>query len=132
MSRYLIDTNICIAFFRGSALVAAQLERLESGSLFISEITLAELRYGAYKSPRPGYHLRLIQDLLDEVEIVPITNSIDMFAMEKARLSEAGVPIDNFDLLIGATAIHHGLVLVTNNTRHFERLQGIALEDWTA
>jgi tRNA(fMet)-specific endonuclease VapC len=54
-----------------------------------------------------------------------------LFASEKARLRKIGEPIDNFDLLIGATAVHHGLTLVTNNTKHFQRIQGIQLQDWT-
>lgn len=53
------------------------------------------------------------------------------FAAEKARLAKAGQIIPDFDLLIGTTAIVHGMTLVTNNTKHFQRLKGIELEDWT-
>lgn len=131
MKGYLLDTNICVEFFKKNPRVAGRMEELESGVLFISEITLAELRYGAFKSARQEYHLRLILDFLDEVQVVPITAGIDVFSMEKAKLSRAGTPVDNFDPLIGATAIHHGLTLVTNNTKHFQRLKGIKLEDRT-
>ncbi len=51
--------------------------------------------------------------------------------MEKARLRKIGKPLDDFDLLIGATAIANGLIMVTNDINHFERLRGINLEDWT-
>ncbi len=66
-----------------------------------------------------------------DLQILTISTSIVLFAKEKARLKRIGQPVDNFDLLIGATAIHHNLVLVTNNTKHFQRLHGIKLEDWT-
>lgn len=58
-------------------------------------------------------------------------NSLDLFAKEKARLRKVGTPIDDFDLLIGVTSINHNLIMVTNNTKHFERIQNIELEDWT-
>lgn len=68
---------------------------------------------------------------MTDLEVLPISPSIVLFAKEKARLKRVGQPIDNFDLLIGATAIHHDLTLVTNNTKHFQRLEGIRLEDWS-
>jgi tRNA(fMet)-specific endonuclease VapC len=54
-----------------------------------------------------------------------------VYAKERCRLERIGRRVDDFDLLIGATAIHHGLTLVTNNTKHFQRLNGIKLEDWS-
>jgi len=131
MSRYLLDTNVCIEFFKRHAKVASKLENLESGSLFISEITLVELRIGALKSVRPDFHNGVIADLLDDLTVLPISAALDLFIQEKVRLSRSGTMVDNFDLLIGATAIHHDLTLVTNNTKHFQRLEGIKMEDWT-
>lgn len=63
--------------------------------------------------------------------MVPIFQAIDNYAKEKARLRKIGSSIDEFDLLIGATAITFGLKMVTNNTKHFDRIEGIKLEDWT-
>jgi len=57
--------------------------------------------------------------------------SLETFAKEKARLKRAGKLIPDFDLLIGTTALHHGLTLVTNNTKHMQRLEGLQLENWT-
>ncbi|MEB2342992.1 MAG: PIN domain-containing protein [Flavobacteriia bacterium] len=132
MKGYLIDTDICVAFFRKVRQVAEPIEGLEFGDLHISEITLAELTYGAYRSARPEYHLGLIADFSSGVNVIPISPSLDLFAAEKARMQLEGRPVDNFDLLIGTTAVFHELTLVTGNIRHFERLQGIKLEDWTA
>ena len=68
---------------------------------------------------------------LRDMEVLPISPCLPVFAAEKSRLKKLGQPIPDFDLLIGATAIHHGLTLVTNNTKHFQRIQDIQLEDWT-
>lgn len=130
MSRYLLDTNICIAYFKGLPHVVGRFRHAVGFELFISEITLAELKYGAAKSSRPEHHSAIIADFLDSVTVLDISPTLDLFANEKARLARAGAIIADFDLLIGVTAIHYGLVLATNNTKHFNRLQGVALEDW--
>lgn len=57
--------------------------------------------------------------------------SLPLYAEEKARLQKAGKIISEFDLLIATTAVHHGMTLVTNNTKHMERVEGIQLENWT-
>lgn len=98
----------------------------------ISEITLAELKYGALYSQHPEKHLAEVEKLLQSVVVLPITAAIDDFAQEKARLRKAGNLIDDFDLLIGCSALAHDLILVTNNLRHFDRLDGLVIEDWTA
>lgn len=103
----------------------------DRNALFISEITLAELKYGVAKSTNPTRNNKTLNNFLSGVQILPIFNALDIFAQEKARLKKEGQPIDDFDLLIGASAIINNLTLVTNNERHFERLKGIRLENWT-
>jgi tRNA(fMet)-specific endonuclease VapC len=68
---------------------------------------------------------------LTGVNIVPIFHSLDLYAKEKTRLRKADTPIDDFDLLIGVTSLTHNLIMVTNNTNHFNRIKSITLEDWT-
>ena len=72
---------------------------------------------------------RGLQRFLDGLdEIVPLEEPVcRIFAMERVRLRRAGNRIEDLDLLIGSTAIHHGLTLLTNNRRHFERMQGLNL-----
>ncbi len=96
----------------------------------ISEITVAELLFGAEKSPDVKKKRQLIESAISNLEIIPIASSLNIFAREKARLSKAGMIISDFDLLIGATAIANDLILVTNNVKHFERLEGIRIENW--
>ena len=128
---YLLDTNIVIFFFKGRFDIDEKLDAVGIENCFISEITLAELKYGALFSQRPERHIKEVEGLLEEIAVIPITSAIDLYAEEKARLRKAGTLIDDFDLLIGCTAIANGLTLVTNNTKHFNRLQNIRLEDWT-
>ncbi|MEZ4756612.1 MAG: PIN domain-containing protein [Flavobacteriales bacterium] len=131
MNRYLIDTDICIWFLRGLPLVRERFRTAGYANCTISEITLAELLFGAYRSADPEKNLRRLDVLLADIAVLSTSMAIDRFAREKARLFSQGTPVADFDLLIGATAVHHGLTLVTNNTKHFQRIQGIQLEDWT-
>jgi tRNA(fMet)-specific endonuclease VapC len=128
---YLLDTNIVIFFFKGKYQIDRKILDIGTSNCFISEITLAELKYGALHSSQPQKHLAEVEDLLKSIAVLPITAAIDTFAKEKTRLRNAGNLIDDFDLLIGATAIAHDLTLVTNNTKHFDRLDGLEIEDWT-
>ena len=98
---------------------------------FISEITLAELRFGVENSQRPEKNKLALDNFLTKIQILPIFQAIDIYAKEKAKLKKAGNIIDDFDLLIGATSISFELFMVTNNTNHFDRLHNIKLEDWT-
>ncbi len=95
-------------------------------------MTLAELRYGAYKSDRVEENLELIDELSERGNIVPIAESIDFFAKEKNRLRAQGTPIEDFDLLIAAAAVQREAVLVTDNTKHFIHIEGLTLENWVA
>jgi tRNA(fMet)-specific endonuclease VapC len=98
---------------------------------FISEITLAELMFGVENSDRREKNQQALSDFLSGVKLIPIFHSLGLYAREKARIRKTGTPIDDFDLLIGCTAVTQNLTLVTNNTAHFSRINGIKLEDWT-
>lgn len=98
---------------------------------FISEITLAELKFGVENSKNPEKNRLTLADFLTGVTILPVFPALDLYAKEKARLRKAGTPVDDFEPMVGATAVSHGLTMVTNNTDHFKRINGIDLEDWT-
>ena len=105
-------------------------QKVGQDNCFISEITLAELKFGIENSQAKEKNTIALANFLTGVIIIPIFPSLDIYAKEKARLRKAGLPVDDFDLLIGATAIANGLTLVTNNTDHLGRMQGIKIEDW--
>ncbi|MEO8209721.1 MAG: type II toxin-antitoxin system VapC family toxin [bacterium] len=128
---YLIDTNIIIFLFKGRFDISKKINAKGKNNCFISEITLAELKYGAEKSDNFEFHRKVVDDFVREIQVLPIINGLDTYAKEKTRLEKAGMKIDDFDLLIGATAIINNLILVTNNTSHLSRIENIKLEDWT-
>ena len=130
MKNFLLDSDTCISFIRGSQCVKESIAMVGSTHCFISEITVAELRFGAERSGRSEGEHGIVDLFCEKFMVLPISHAIRTFAAEKARLWNIGRKIADFDLLIGATAIHHGLILVTNNTRHFEQMQSLQLENW--
>ena len=100
---------------------------------YISEITVAELKYGAELGRRSGLknRQRSLDKFLASIHVLPITGTLDLFASEKARLRLAGTPADdNFDLLIGCSAIFHNMIMVTENLKDFKNFLKIRLENW--
>ena len=116
---------------KGKFNLEAKFDKATAESCFISEMTLAELKFGVEKSEKPEKNKKALDNFLTGVQILPIFHSLDIYAKEKARLQKAGTPVDDFDLLIGVTSVTHKLTMVTNNTNHFKRISGIKLEDWT-
>lgn len=127
---YLLDTNICIHFFRGKFKLLEKINEVELQKCAISEITLAELVFGAENSRNPKSNHKLIDAFSKHVTILPIFNAIDLYAKEKVRLRKNGEMISDFDLFIGATAIANNLMMVTENIKEFERISGIQIENW--
>lgn len=116
---------------KGKFNLEAKFDKVIPENLFISEITLAELKFGIEKSEKPERNKIALDNFLTGVQILPIFHSLDLFAKEKARLQKAGTIIDDFDILIAVTSVTHKLTMVTNNTNHFKRISGIKIEDWT-
>ena len=116
---------------KGKFGLEARFDKVVAENCFISEMTLAELKFGVEKSEKPEKNKKALDNFITGVQILPIFHSLDLYAKEKARLRKAGTIIDDFDLLIGATSIAFDLTLVTNNINHLERIKGIKLEDWT-
>ena len=131
MNQYLLDTNICIYYIKGLHDLKAKFKEVGPENCFISEITLAELKFGIAKSQAKKKNQKVLENFLSGIQILPIFPALDIYAAEKARLQKSGKIIDDFDLLIGATAVSFDLTMVTNNTSHFSRLTDIKLEDWT-
>jgi len=129
--KYLLDTNICIYFLKGQFGLVETFGKIGFENLYISEITIAELKFGAAKSDRPEKNKLIIDQLAGKFKKIPIFSSLDVFAEEKTRLKKEGSIVDDFDLLIGSSAIANEMILVTNNEKHFNRLRSIQIENWT-
>ena len=97
---------------------------------YISELSIAELYYGAYKSIYPGKGITEVQLILSRFKTIQVSDSLKLFGQLKANMERAGNKIDDFDLLIGATAITHDLIMVTDNVKHLGKIPGIQLENW--
>jgi tRNA(fMet)-specific endonuclease VapC len=131
VAKYLLDTDISVFYLRGKYNLNQKLKEIIGyDNCFISEITLAELKYGAELSERPDENLRSVNEFSNKIGILPVFNSLDLYAKQKARLRKAGNMIDDFDLLIGCSAVKNGLILVTNNENHFNRIENIKIENW--
>lgn len=128
--RYLLDTNICIAMFKGRADVSEKLIKYGFSRCAISELTIAELYYGAYKSNAPIKHIEEISKVKERFDVISISSSLETFGQLKAEMERSGNKIDDFDLLIGATAINHDLIMVTDNVKHLGKIPGVQVENW--
>ncbi len=100
-------------------------------SCFISERKVAELKYGVENSKTMEDMRVIIEVFIPPFSIIPIYNSLDIYAKEKAKLRKQCLLIDDFNILIGATAITHDMVLKTNNVAHLSRIDNIIIEDST-
>jgi len=96
----------------------------------ISEITLAELVFGAENSDNPEKNHDIIKQFINQLTILPIFDSIRLYGKEKIRLRKEEKMISDFDLLIGCTAVEKDLIMVTENIKEFERISGIRIENW--
>lgn len=129
--KYLLDTNICIyAINERSDSVVRRLKLEGRKNLVISSLVAAELAYGVENSAR-GDAKDQLQLFLSGLQILAWSDTaIWHYARHRKILRQAGTPIGEIDLLIAAHALAEDLTLVTNNTREFERVQGLRLENW--
>ena len=131
MTDYLLDTDICIYWLKGSQAVKDHLLNAGTEHIAISVITAAELYFGAYNSVRVKENHFQLERFLDTITVLPLENSVlQTFGVLKAELRKEGQALADFDLLIAATALAEGRVMVTNNIRHYERIPYIRLENW--
>lgn len=127
--RYLLDTTACIALIRRTKQVVDKILSVGEDNCVVSEISIAELYYGAIKSSKQS-HLNDVKLIMDLFEIVPIFPSLKTYAQIKTDLESSGKRIDEFDLLIASSAIYNSMTLVSHNTKHFSRISELKLEDW--
>jgi len=127
-----LDTSTVVAFLRGNRRAADRLTPVFHQTA-VSTPALAELFHGVFSSRRPDDNMRKLRALLAEVSIVPFdAASAETYGRIRDDLDRRGQPIGEMDLLIGSVAVAHGATLVTHNTRHFARIDGLHLEDWLA
>jgi predicted nucleic acid-binding protein len=128
---FLLDTDTLIYSMKGNANVRENLRQHFNDPISISVITLMELYYGARKSRNVAINLAKIKVLEQSIETLSIgLESTEIFGLLKGQLEIAGNRLDDFDLIIASCATAHNLTLVTNNTKHFQRIDGLKLANW--
>ncbi len=129
--QYLLDTNICVFFLRGKLNLNEIIREKGIENCFISELTIFELRYGAENSDNPKKSHEAVDKFVQGLTAIPIIGSVKKYAETKVSLRKNGTPIhDEFDLIIGVTALTNELVLVTDNIKDFKHVRNLKIENW--
>ena len=127
---YCLDTDAVVDFLRGNKNVSEKVEQ-NNGHLFVAEISILELYYGAYISANVRESIEHLKGFLKNIQVLKIDNKvIDLFGKTKAELKKKGEMLDNFDLVIACIALAYNKILVTNNVKHFERIKDLKIENW--
>jgi tRNA(fMet)-specific endonuclease VapC len=129
---YLLDTNVCIRFLNGTSTpVKQRLEATKRNEIAVCSVVKAELFYGVMRSRNPSQTLIRYREFLDPFVSLPFDDEAAIvYGQLRADLSVKGTPIGPNDLQIAAIALTHNLTLVTHNTREFNRVEGLQVEDW--
>lgn len=126
----LLDTDIVVYLFRNKKDIAKRLANVDPRNVYVSEVMVAELEYGNRCSGKYEENKALLNRFLSAVNVLPFSDAIYLYAKERNRLRLLGQSIQDFDLLIGCTAVANSLVMVTNNTKHLSRIEGIVVDNW--
>ena len=126
----LFDTDTCVSMLRGNKTALAR--KVITGDFGrVSVITAAELYYGAEKSAQPETNRAKVGDFLATMPVIETNLPIaQKFGKLKAELAKDGKPLPDADILVAATALVYGALLVTGNTRHFSRFHDLSIENW--
>ncbi len=128
---YILDTNTLIYFFKGMGNVSSKLLATSPKEIAIPSIVLYELEYGIAKSNSPRKRQAQLNELCSVVEVLPFNSQeARCSALIRANLEKKGTPIGPYDLLIAGTAVAYQGILVTNNTKEFDRVPDLKLENW--
>ena len=132
MTTYLLDTNACVECLRNrNAGVVARFQSCSPREVRLCSVVIAELCYGAYKSPKPAANLTLVQTFAAPLITIAFDDlAADVYGRIRADLERRGQAIGPNDTMIAAIALANGLTLVTHNTAEFSRVNGLLIEDW--
>jgi len=129
--QYLLDTSICVFFLRGHLKFDEIIKEKGLDNCFISELTVFELTYGAQNSDNPKKAHDAVDKFVKGLTVIPIFGIVKEYAENKVSLRKSGTPLhDEFDLIIGVTALANDLTLVTDNTKDFRHIKGLKMENW--
>ena len=128
---YALDTNTVVYFFQGKGRVSRNLLATPPNRTALPSVVLYELEMGAIRSAASRRRRQQLAELVDAVSVLPFgAEEARTAARIRASLERSGHPIGPLDTLIAATALSHGAILVTHNTKEFRRVSGLRCEDW--
>lgn len=131
MLKYMLDTNICIFTIKNRPEEVRKQFETYSNQMAVSTVTTMELIYGAEKSAKPAENLSVIEGFLARLNVLNYDHdAAGQTGQLRAELAKKGQPIGPYDMMIAGHARALGLFLVTNNTREFNRVPGLRVEDW--
>ena len=128
--KYLLDTCICIHFLQNRPEVVKRLTEVGWENCCIAEATIGELLCGIRDDGRKARNVDIIESFIADINVIPTGLAIREYAKQKRILQSQGRPIEDFDILIGSSAIVTKAILVTENVNHLERLSSIKIENW--
>ena len=132
MLTHLLDTIVCIHALKQHNREVGIRFTEHSGRMALSDISLYELFYGVQRYEDPSRRLNIIEAFVSRLEILPFDSRAALHAGQiRADLERKGLMIGAYDIMIAGCARSQGLILVTGNTREFERVDGLRLENWS-
>jgi len=131
MLRYMLDTNLCIATIQHKPESVRAAFNLHHAQMCISSVTVMELMYGVELSAQPQRNLASVEGFIARLDVLDYdTAAAAHTAQIRAELKNSGLQIGPYDQMIAGHARSRGLVVVTNNTKEFQRVAGLRIEDW--
>jgi tRNA(fMet)-specific endonuclease VapC len=130
--KLMLDTNTCIALIkRNPARALQQFSKYQIGDIGISTVTLAELRYGVFKSQHQAKNHAALEEFILPLELAAFDEEATLaYGLLRANLEKQGTPIGPLDTMIAAHALSLSVTLITNNVREFNRVPKLKVVDW--
>ena len=133
MKRYMLDTDMCSYIIKEHPeSVRQRLRKLAMEQLCVSVVTYAEMIYGVERSSSKRVNRPIVEDFVRHLDVMDWdTKAADQYGVIRAELETAGTPIGAMDMMIAAHAKSIKAVLVTNNQKHFTKIKGLKIDNWT-
>lgn len=130
MKGFILDTDTWIEFFHHRGTIAEHIAATPANEIYASEISIAELTYGALHSKNVERHLQEPKEIEKTFSVLPLKDWVSDYAKLRLALTRQGLVIGDFDILIAVTALQNDLTVVTHNIKHFRMMPGVQCVDW--
>jgi tRNA(fMet)-specific endonuclease VapC len=126
--RYILDTDWIINLLAGKKDAEERIQQFDPEEIVVSLVAVAEIYEGAYNFANPEAHIKTFRSFLSNFQLLNLNLPIiEKFAEVRAHLRRKGQMISDFDILLGATALHYDLIVLTYNKKHFQRIPDIRI-----